>query len=600
MSKFGNAVSRRSFTQGLVGAAMGAQFIPGCAGPTATRVFNDPLVSNGPINLEIESRRIQIAGSIASATTINGGVPGPEIRLKEGQDAVIRVTNRMDETSSIHWHGILLPPNMDGVPGISYDGIAAGETFEYRFPLRQNGTYWYHSHSGFQEQTGVIGALIVDKAGPESEPYDREFTILLSDWTFEDPATVSSNLKKYGGYYNFQRPTLADLGSGKQGFWADISTRLDWAAMRMDSSDIADVTGATYTYLMNGQSPLENWHGVFTKGERIRLRFINASAASYFDVRIPGLEMSVIYADGQAVSPVMTDEFRLAIAETLDVIVAPTKDAYTIFAEAMDRSGYALGTLATAKNTNAPIPARRKRPTLSMVDMGMKMDGMDMAGMEGMEGMDMAGMEGMDMSGMQGMEHMKGMKMAMHEGHTMCPDDSKTVFVHGDDEHGAGNSMVAEESRSRFDDPGVGLRDATWRVLKYSDLRRALPRKVPREPDKTIELHLTGNMERYMWSFNGVQYDPDMPDITVRRGQRIRIVLINDSMMAHPIHLHGMFFELDVGACDRNPLKHTVSVNPAERISFAFDAEEVGRWAFHCHILYHMEAGMFRVLQVKS
>jgi len=599
MSKPVNGVSRRSFTQGLLGAALGAQFIPGCAGPTATRIFNDPLNSKAPIQLEIARQRIQIAGSVASATTINGGVPGPEIRLQEGREAVIRVTNRMDEPTSIHWHGMLVPPSMDGVPGISFDGIAPGETFEYRIPVRQNGTYWYHSHSGFQEQTGVIGALIVDKAGPESEPYDREFTILLSDWTFENPETISSNLKKYGGYYNFQRTTLSDLGSGKQGFWADLSSRMDWAAMRMESTDIADVTGATYTYLMNGHSPLENWHGVFAKGERIRLRFINASAATYFDVRIPGLEMSVIYADGQAVSPVMTDEFRLAIAETLDVIVTPTKNAYSIFAETMDRSGYALGTLATSESAVAPIPARRARATLSMVDMGMKMEGMDMTGTEGM---DMSGMEGMDMKGMEGMHMMHGMKMGpmKHQNPKECADDSKTVFVHDDNTHGAGNSMVAEEATSRFNDPGVGLRDAKWRVLKYSDLRRSLPGKMPREPDKIIELHLTGNMERYMWSFDGVQYDPDMPDIVVRRGQRVRIVLINDSMMAHPIHLHGMFFELEVGACDRNPLKHTVSVNPAERIAFAFDAEEVGRWAFHCHILYHMEAGMFRVLQVKS
>lgn len=574
-------LTRRTFltsTAKAAGAILLGRFVTGCA---TTGVLAPPrrtlsVVDGRTINLHIARTRLAVAGQSALATTVNGGIPGPEIRLREGQDITLRVSNTLDEDTSIHWHGLLVPPKMDGVPGVSFPGIPPATTFEYRFPVRQSGTYWYHSHSGFQEQTGIYGPLIIEPREPEPFDYQREFTILLSDWTFENPHRVLANLKRYGGYYNFQRRTLANLGDEGPGALAD---RLSWARMRMDASDISDVTGATYTFLMNGLSPDENWRGLFAPGERLRLRFINASAATYFDVRIPGLPMQVIQADGMPVVPVETDEFRLAIAETLDVLVTPTDAAYAIFAEAMDRSGHARGTLATSPHAMASTPSRRPRPLLTMADMGMSH----------------GKMQGMSHGDMQRADHVHS-----HELAPTCRENLDVVARHDDDNHGAGNAMVAETARSRVSEPGIGLGHDGWRVLTYSQLRRATPGDSNAPVTRTIELHLTGNMERYMWSFDGEQYHHDMPDIVLHHGERVRFVLINDTMMAHPIHLHGMFFELDVGACERNPLKHTVNIQPAERTSFVVTALEVGRWAFHCHILYHMESGMFRVVEVQA
>ena len=599
---------RRQFLKTSIGAGsvlLLGRFVTGCATSGAVAPMRRSLVTarGESIDLRIAETRVAIAGGRATATTINGGVPGPELRLREGQVVLLRVHNGLDADTSIHWHGLLVPPGMDGVPGVSFPGIRPGTTFEYRFPIRQSGTYWYHSHSGFQEQTGIYGPIVIEPREPEPYDYQREFTIVLSDWTFENPHRVLANLKRYGGYYNYQRRTLANLGdeAERMGFWGALGDRLSWGRMRMDASDISDVTGATYTFLMNGLSPDENWRGMFRPGERIRLRFINASAATYFDVRIPGLPLQVIHADGMPIAPVETDEFRLAIAETLDVLVEPTRAAYTIFAEAMDRSGHARGTLATDRDSTAPVPGRRPRPLLTMADMGM-----DHAGMEGMEGMDhggaSAGGHGSghgagSHGGMSGMDH--GGASVASDAAPRCRENLEVVARHDDDGHGAGNAMVAETARSRITEPGVGLGQDGWRVLTYSLLRRAAPAPSSPAVTRTIELHLTGNMERYMWSFDGEQYHPDMPDIVLRYGERVRFVLINDTMMAHPIHLHGMFFELDVGACEHNPLKHTVNVQPAERTSFVVTAHEVGRWAFHCHILYHMEAGMFRVVEVR-
>ncbi len=604
-------LTRRTFlanTGKAAGAVLLGRFVTGCA---TTGVLAPPrrtlsVVDGRTIDLHISETRLAVAGQSAVATTVNGGIPGPEIRLREGQDITLRVSNALGEDTSIHWHGLLVPPEMDGVPGVSFPGIPPATTFEYRFPVRQSGTYWYHSHSGFQEQTGIYGPLIIEPREPEPYDYQREFTIVLSDWTFENPHRVLANLKRYGGYYNFQRRTLANLGDEGPGALAD---RFSWARMRMDASDISDVTGATYTFLMNGLSPDENWRGLFEPGERLRLRFINASAATYFDVRIPGLPMQVIQADGMPVVPVETEEFRLAIAETLDVIVAPTGAAHTVFAEAMDRSGHARGTLATGPEATAPVPSRRPRPLLTMADMGMDhgdMSGMDHVAPSGSDhgGSDQGAMPGMDHSAMPGMDH-GGMHSTQHgqasgELDPACRENLDMVARHDDDGHGAGNAMVAETARSRVSEPGVGLGQDGWRVLTYSQLRRATPGEGGAPVTRTIELHLTGNMERYMWSFDGEQYRHDMPDIVLHHGERVRFVLINDTMMAHPIHLHGMFFELDVGACEHNPLKHTVNVQPAERTSFVVTAQEVGRWAFHCHILYHMESGMFRVVEVRA
>ena len=524
-----------------------------------------------PADLVVEERAIEVEGHPTTAVAINGSAPGPTVRFREGDEAVIRVQNRMDVDTSIHWHGLILPPEMDGVPGVSYRGIAPGETFTYRFPIRQTGTYWYHSHSGFQEQLGMFGALIIDSAEPEPFAYDREHTIMLSDWTFEDPMRVLARLKKGTGYYNFQKPTIADDGLAKI-----LANRLKWGKMRMDPTDIADVTGATYTYMMNGLGPESNWTGLFAVGERLRLRFVNAGTASYFDVRIPGLELTVVQVDGQNVEPVTVDELRIAIAETYDVLVSPAADrAYTVFAEAMDRSGFARGTLAPKLGMQAAVPARRKRPLLSMKQMGMA-------------AMDMPAGDRTPMTGMAGMPEPAGNR------------DWAVSVPHGPDTHGPGNTRVPAATRGRLDEPGIGLEDADHRVLVYTDLRCLVPAEDQREHEREIELHLTGNMERYIWGFDGKKYSQASEPIPFHNGERLRLTFVNDTMMNHPIHLHGMWMNLVNGAGEHKPRKHTINVKPAERVSVDISVDAPGRWAMHCHILYHMDAGMFRVVEVSD
>jgi len=545
------------------------------------------------IDLAIRKQSLKINGRQATAVTINGTMPGPLLRFREGRTAVIRVTNHLEEDTSIHWHGIILPANMDGVPGVSFNGIKPGETFTYRFPLVQSGTYWYHSHSGLQEQSGLFGPLVIDPAEDEPAPYDREYIVMLSDWTFDDPHNVLANLKKVAGYYNFQRRTAGDLfrDAARNGWRAAMADRIEWGRMRMDPTDIADVTGYAYTYLLNGLPPAANWTGLFRPGERVRLRFINAGADTYFDVRIPGLEMTVVQADGQNVQPVTVDELRIAIAETYDVIVTPGEErAYTIFAETMDRSGFASGTLAPRPGMSAPLPQRRPRPILTMADMGMG----DAHGMGAMEATDQGqAMAGEDASPHGGMPGMAGMR---HGG----PDSGgDRPVMHGPDHHGPGNSMVAMMSRRRLHERGLGLEDAPWRVLVYSDLLSLHPLPDQRPPGREIELHLTGNMERYMWSFDGKKFSEAGEPIRFILGERLRLTLVNDTMMEHPIHLHGMWLELDNGAGPQRPRKHTVSVKPAERLSVDITADAPGDWAFHCHILNHMMMGMFRVVSVR-
>lgn len=621
------SLTRRGFlhtcTQ-AAGALTLGQFVTGCApsGALVSPARTLDVERGEVIDLTIARTSVLVGGKAGDAMTINGGIPGPELRLREGQDVVLRVHNATDETTSIHWHGLYVPYQMDGVPGVSFEGIAPGTTFEYAFPIVQSGTYWYHSHSDIQEQLGVYGAIVIEPAEAATKSYDREYTIVLSDWTFENPHRVLRNLKRSEGYYNFQRRTLATLGRESRqmgGVWEALKDRMSWARMRMDSTDLADVTGITYTYLMNGLAPAENWRGLFTPGERVRLRFINASAVTFFDVRIPGLPMTIVEADGTATQPVEVDEFRIAIAETYDVIVEPKQDAYTIFAETMDRSGYARGTLATTPQAEAALPERRTRPLLTMRDMGMKMEGMNMEGMGEVSHGAMA--SGMVMQGDESMATSPLKTHGQHDTHdsmtsptsqpahkaptsqpspamAACESQIHVTSTHTSDEHGAGNTMVAEVASTRVDDPGLGLRDMPWRVLTYSQLRSTTPAPVQRPPDRTVELHLTGNMERYVWSFDGEQFSFDMPHITLKKDERVRFVLINDTMMAHPIHLHGVLFELEVGHCAFNPIKHTVNVQPAERATFIFNATEVGTWAFHCHVLYHMDSGMFRVVEV--
>ncbi len=534
-------------------------------------------------DLRIGRQKMTFGDRQAAAVVINGSIPGPLVRMREGETVTLNVTNELDEDTSIHWHGLLVPASMDGVPRVSFPGIRPGQTFTYQYTVKQSGTYWYHSHSGLQEQLGVYGPLIVDPREPDPIEYEREYVVMLSDWTFEDPYDVLANLKKQAGYYNFQRRTLGDFfrDAFDGGLGATLGDRLRWGRMRMDPTDIADVTGYTYTYLLNGMPPAANWTGLFRPGERVRLRFINGSAASYFDVRIPGLSMTVVQADGQNVHPVTVEEFRIATAETYDVIVQPTDDrAYTIFAESMDRSGYARGTLAAQKGMTAPIPERRRRPLRSMADMGMDMSDMDMADTNETE---------TDMP----MMNMPGMQQGAHEA-APRPEG----VMHSPDHHGRGNSSVAMVSRTRLDDPGSGFDDSDRKVLVYSELRSLTPWYDTREPEREIELHLTGNMERFMWSFDGKKFSQARDPIPFRYGERLRITLVNDTMMEHPIHLHGMWMQLDNGSGAYNPRKHTINVKPAERVSFLVTADAVGKWAFHCHLLYHMETGMFRVIEV--
>ncbi|NYT73903.1 copper resistance system multicopper oxidase [Halomonas sp. QX-2] len=594
-------LSRRQVLKGSaalgLGSAMGLS--PAWANPWGrTNVYSKGVEEGPEVSLAIRRESIPIDGQEASAFSINGTSPGPLIRLKEGQDAVLRVTNLLDESTSIHWHGLILPPEMDGVPGVSFAGIEPGETFTYRFPVRQNGTYWYHSHSGMQEQLGHVGPLIIDAAEREPFRYDREHVLLLTDWTFEDPMSVFRNLKTMEGYYNFQERTIADFFADvrQNGLTPTVEMRSMWAKMRMSSRDIADVTGSTYTYLLNGHSPEENWNALYKPGERVRLRVINGSAMSYFDVRIPGLKLTVVAADGQPVQPVPVDEFRIGVAETYDVLVSPEDDqAYTIFAESMDRSGYARATLAPREGMQAETPDRRQIADRGMEAMSVHMDGMDHSGMSNMQGMDhsgMSNMDGMDHSNMEGMDHsaMSGMSGMGHP-----------TGMTGEQRNTLANGMLASgeaQPGSRYGQVGIGIDPNERRVLVYRDLKAFTPWPDRREPGRELELHLTGNMERYMWSFDGKKFSEVTGPIHFEKDERLRLILINDTMMEHPIHLHGMWMELENGQGELIPRKHTLNIKPGERVSALITADAEGSWAFHCHLLYHMDAGMFRVVQV--
>ncbi len=625
------------------------------------------VLAGSEFDLAIARSSVEIGGRSRRATTVNGTLPGPVLRWREGDTVTLRVANRMDEASSIHWHGIVLPSNMDGVPGLSFDGIAPGSSYTYRFKVRQHGTYWYHSHSSLQEQTGVYGPLIIDPAQPEARRCERDYVVMLSDWSDEDPRRIKSKLKKQSNYYNFHQRTLVDLfrDARRDGWRATLADRRMWSAMRMSPTDLSDVGGYTYTYLVNGAAPDDNWTGLFNPGERVRLRFINASAMSYFDVRIPGLRMTVVAADGQDVEPVAVDEFRIAVAETYDVVVEPgSSEAYTIFAQSMDRSGYARATLARREGLAAPVPALDPRPLLTMADMGMDhgamagmssdaMQGMDhgaMAGMssDAMQGMDHGAMAGMSSDAMQGMDHgaMAGMSSdAMqgmdHGAMAGMSSDAMQGMDHGamagmspgamqGMDHGAmaamspdamqgmdhsamagmiqhpaterGNPLVDAQAMAptaRLDDPGVGLRDNGRRVLTYADLRSIFPDPDGRSPMRSIELHLTGHMEKFAWSFNGLKFS-DAGPIRLRYGERVRLVLANDTMMAHPIHLHGMWSDLEDEAGRFQVRKHTIDMPPGTRRSYRVTADALGRWAYHCHLLFHMETGMFREVVVEE
>ncbi len=746
---------------GAIGAAV---TLPGIAPPYARTglVPLAPAANNERLfEFVVDAAPFGVGSRATSALAINGSVPAPLLHAREGETAIVRVTNRLKESTSIHWHGVLVPNAMDGVPGVTFRGIEPGQTFTYRIPIRQNGTYWFHSHSGLQEQVGVYGPIVLDPADRDPVAYDREYVVMLSDWTFDNPMTLIEKLRKDAGYFNFQKLTAADYMkmARKEGRDPSPIDNSEWARMRMDPTDLADVSAYAYTYLMNGLTPEANWTPLFKPGEKVRLRVIGGAAMTTFDLRIPGLRMTVVQADGQNVKPVVVDEFRVAPGETYDVLVQPTDDrAYPIFAETMDRSGYARGTLAPRAGMTAAVPARRPRPLLSMNDMGMDMSsmkGMDMSGgaMAGMDmsgggkpaakggsmaGMDMSGktanpapsssstpmpgmtmnggsmpgmdmstpkpslkaasersqqMSGMDMHGMSmpgmnmkasprpgahslsrkslltpkpkpsagphrssdpmsGMAGMSGMAMGsaartanpspspstggsmrdmrgmdmsakstartassamsgmdMRSGSmssTQTALSSKGAYLpgsppvmHGPGSHGVENSMVPMQETNRLAEPGPGLENAGHRVLVYTDLKSLNAQKDRRDPIKTLELHLTGNMERYMWSFDGKKYS-EAGAFEFRRGERVRMILVNDTMMEHPIHLHGMYMELENGAGGDQPYKHTIRVKPAERLSVAITPDDPGDWALHCHLLMHMELGMMRVVRVTA
>ena len=592
--------SRRRFVEGLAagGALVGTGLWqqPAWALPL-TAPTQLTVLSGTEFALDLVESPVNFTGATRMATTVNGLVPGPLLRWREGDRVTLRVTNRMAVQGSIHWHGIILPAAMDGVPGLSFKGIAPGETYVYQFDVGQSGTYWYHSHSGFQEQTGLYGPIVIEPREPSPFTADRDYVVMLTDWTDEDPTQVFTHLKQMNDYYNYVRPTVGDLikDARKDGWAKALSTRAAWDKMRMSPRDLSDVSSATYTFLTNGVTPAGNWTGLFKPGEKIRLRFINGSSMTYFDVRIPGLKMTVVATDGQYVHPVSIDEFRIGVAETYDVLVEPVEDrAYTIFAQALDRSGYALATLAPRAGMRADIPKLDPVPVLGMSDMGMAMGdmpGMDMGGANDMKGMDMKGssssMPGMDMSG----------SAKTDAGMTSSAGGDVPVKHHAAAEYGPSNSTRADQVSTRLDDPGVGLRNNGRRVLTYADLHTIGGALDPRNPTREIELHLTGNMDRYMWSFNGVPFSEAEP-ILFQYGERLRIVLINDTMMHHPIHLHGMWSELESPDGNFQVRKHTISVAPGHRVSYRVSADARGNWAYHCHMLYHMEGGMFRAVVV--
>ena len=667
-------LSRRRFVQGLAAGGAIAAFDWG-AGPLLgeTEHHAPGMLTGDHFDLTIDYLPVNFTGRHRSATAVNGSVPGPTLRWREGDTVTLAVTNRLKEMTSIHWHAIRLPSGMDGVPGLSFPGIKPNETFTYRIPVVQSGTYWYHSHSRFQEQTGVVGAIVIEPRDKELINFDREYVVLFTDWTDTNPETVFSNLKQQSDYYNYHQRTAGTFFSDvrKMGLRSTISNRMMWGRMNMSPADIADVTGATYTYLLNGNTPHTNWTGLFRPGERVRLRFINGSSMTFFDVRVPGLPMTVVQADGNDIEPVTVDEFRIGVAETYDVIVQPRENAaYTIFAQSEDRSGYARGTLAPALGMTAGIPPMDPRPMRTMADMGMAgMAGMNMSGIDGMKAKDMPatakngtaqdgmkGMTGMDMgtSSKQSMpamdkgntpgaaqQSMAGMDMSGSSEKTIPEMNKADVAATGKHAmagmlmgNAAGtipfpqprpNTMpvpgagaidvklipsnpvhmrvgpqvvgVAMNPREQLNDPGSGLQGNGRRVLAYADLRARYRGVDARPPSREIELHLSGNMERFIWGFNGKKFS-DAEPIELKLGERVRFILINDTMMEHPIHLHGVWSELENGHGEFNPYKHTITVKPAERVSYLVSADTPGRWAYHCHLLYHMEAGMFRTVVI--
>ncbi len=585
--------SRRAILRtGLAGATALLPTWARSASPGRVRTL--PTVSGNDITLTVDHATWEIDGRTAHAVTVNGTVPGPLIRLKEGEKVRLSVINKLAEDTSIHWHGLLVPFQFDGVPGVSFPGIKAGATFTYEFPLIQAGTYWYHSHSGLQEQLGHYGPLVIDPKDADPVAYDREHVVVLSDYSFIHPHAIMKRLKQQAGVFNFQKQTLAGLLAGKD---QSLNERLAWAQMRMDPTDISDVTGAAYTYLVNGHGPADNWTGLFSPGERVRLRVINASAMTIFNVRIPGVPLTVVQADGQNVRPVTFDEFQIAVAETYDVVIGPMPDqAFTLVAESVDRSGMGRATLAPREGMSAVVPPLRERPLASMKDMGMgAMDHSAPAPAVYHSKMDHSKMDHAAMGHMMPAAA-PAPAPAAPMSHSMSMRDPKNA---PQVKMGPGVQTISPMPTDRTGEPGQGLEDVGHKVLVYTDLVALTANPDPRPPTRTKEIHLTGNMERFMWSLDGEKFSEVKAPIPFRKDERVRIVLVNDTMMAHPIHLHGHFFEVVNGHPGHHPRKHTVNVLPGGKVTLDLTADAPGDWAFHCHLLFHMHAGMMQVVTVR-
>ncbi|HET9032830.1 MAG TPA: copper resistance system multicopper oxidase [Dokdonella sp.] len=590
-----DALSRRRFVTGLAAgglvAGLGLWRPSALASSGRTRAMNS--LTGTDFDLSIGHSTMNFTGRTRPAITVNGSLPAPLLRWREGDTVTLRVANRMrDAYSSIHWHGILLPANMDGVPGLSFDGIAPGETYTYKFQLQQSGTYWYHSHSMFQEQAGLYGAIIVEPRATAPYHYDREHVVLLSDWTDMDPAALFRRMKKDASYDNYYQRTVGDFirDVREDGLSATLQDRKMWGQMRMTPSDISDINGHTYTFLMNGTAPSGNWTGLFRPGEKVLLRFINGSAMTYFDVRIPGLKMTVVAADGQYIHPVSVDEFRIAVAETFDVLVEPSgADAFAIFAQDMGRTGYARGTLAVREGLQPPVPRLDPRPLLTMDDMGHG-------------GMDHGSMDHSGMGHASATPANNGHAAMDHAGHDMQAMDHSAGGMLQHPASETGNPLVDMQAMSlapKLDDPGMGLRDNGRKVLTYAAMKSLFDDPDGREPSREVELHLTGHMEKFAWSFDGLKF-ADVEPLRLNYGERMRIVLVNDTMMGHPIHLHGMWSDLEDENGNFHLRKHTVDIPPGTKRSYRVRADALGRWAFHCHLLYHMEAGMMREVRVEE
>ncbi|WP_189499692.1 copper resistance system multicopper oxidase [Algimonas arctica] len=599
---------RKFLTTSLgAGAALGVSgLVPTWARPASMGNMGIPALTGTDFDLAVSKFKTRINGRVAMAVGVNGSVPAPLIRFREGDDITLNVTNTLDTDTSIHWHGLLVPFQMDGVPGVTFPGIKPNETFQYKFSVPQNGTYWYHSHSGLQEQSGHYGPIIIDPKGADSVKYDREYVLVLGDWTFTDPHRIFAKLKKNAESLNFNQSTVSDT-KGLTGMWG---------AMRMSPNDLADVTGETYTYVINGHSTADNFNMVFNPGERVRLRIINAAAMTLFNVRMPGLPMTVVQADGLNVRPIETDEFQMGVAETYDVIVEPTEaKPFAFVAESIDRSGQVVATLGPKPGMRAQAPRLRAVPVLTMKDMGM-----DHSSMGGMSGMDNGSMEGMNAKPAAEMDHsamghdmgsgdMAGRKSdtmgqgSMSHGPNPNGPPVQLAKIEADIEVGPGVVNVAAMPTNRLNEPGIGLSDVPHRVLTYSQLRSLEPNPDMRKPGREVVVHLTSNMERYMWSFDGVKFSEVTESIKFMEGERVRLTLVNNTMMPHPIHLHGMFFDVvipdyDDGYGTHRPRKHTIVTKPGEKLSVDISAEHVGDWAFHCHLIYHMHAGMMQVVSV--